>query len=367
VRIAQLANFVGPTSGGMRRAIDQLGQRYVAAGHERLLIIPGPEDRVTESASGIVAQVHGVRVSGGYRIILAMGGVLKALEQFTPTSVEVSDKWTLAGIGPWAQRRGVGSILFSHERLDDMASDFLRLPVRPLVHLRNRALAKDFDRVVVTTHYSAGEWAQTSARLVTVPLGVDVETFQPPAERSEPGAVIRLIHAGRMSREKYPQLAIAAAAELHRRGAQVELTVAGTGPHLAWLREQAEEAPVRFLGYVDGRDELARLYGAADISLSVAPTETFGLAVLEALACGTPVVTADQGGARELVDDSCAEWGAARASALADAVQRLHTRLVADPYALRQAARHRAELYSWDTSAQLMLDVHRDVSATPTT
>jgi alpha-1,6-mannosyltransferase len=350
----------------MRRAIDQLGRRYVSGGHERLLIIPGPEDRVTESAAGVVAQVRGVRVTGGYRIILEMGGVLKALERFAPTSVEVSDKWTLAGIGPWAKRQGVGSILFSHERLDDMASDFLRLPVRGLVHLRNRALARDFDRVVVTTRYSAGEWAATSARLVTVPLGVDLETFTPPEGRPKPGPVIRLIHAGRMSREKYPQLAIAATAELHRRGVPVELTVAGTGPHLAWLREQAEEAPVRFLGYVDGRDELAHLYGAADISLSVAPTETFGLAVLEALACGTPVVTADQGGARELVDDTCAEWGAARASALADAVERLHTRLVTEPYAVRQAARRRAELYSWDTSAQLMLDAHHEVSVETT-
>jgi len=363
VRIAQLANFVGPTSGGMRRAIDHLGQRYVAAGHERLLIIPGPEDRVTEGVSGVVAQVRGVRVTGGYRIILAMSGVLKALEDFAPTSVEVSDKWTLAGVGPWAKRRRVGSILFSHERLDDMASDFLRVPVRPLVHLRNRSLARDFDRVVVTTRYSAGEWDGTSARLVTVPLGVDLKTFRTPLERQDPGPVIRLIHAGRMSREKYPQLAIAAAAELHRRGVPVELTVAGTGPHLAWLREQAEEAPVRFLGYVDGREELARLYGEADISLSVAPTETFGLAVLEALACGTPVVTADVGGARELVDDTCAEWGAPRAAALADAVQRLRTRLVADPYGLRQSARTRAELYSWDTSAARMLAVHADVSA----
>lgn len=363
MRIAQLANFVGPTSGGMRRAIDQLGQRYVTAGHERLLIIPGPEDRVTESAAGVVAQVRGVGVTGGYRMILAMSGVLKALEDFAPTSVEVSDKWTLAGIGPWARRRHVGSILFSHERLDDMASDFLRVSVRGLIHLRNRALAKDFDRVVVTTRYSAGEWDGTSARLVTVPLGVDLETFRAPVERPDPGPVIRLIHAGRMSREKYPQLAIAAAAELHRRGVLVELTVAGTGPHLAWLREQAEEAPVRFLGYVDGREELARLYGKVDISLSVAPTETFGLAVLEALACGTPVVTADVGGARELVDDTCAEWGAPRAAALADAVQRLRTRLVADPYGLRQSARTRAELYSWDTSAARMLAVHADVSA----
>lgn len=362
MRIAQLANFVGPTSGGMRRAIDQLGQRYVSAGHERLLVIPGPEDRVTESAAGVVAQVHGVRVRGGYRIILDMGGVLRALEEFAPTSVEVSDKWTLAGIGPWAQRRKVGSILFSHERLDDMASDFLRFGVRPLVHLRNRALAKDFDRVVVTTSYSAGEWAGTRARLVTVPLGVDFEKFRPPVERPEPGPVVRLIHAGRMSREKYPQLAIAAVAELHRRGVQVELTVAGTGPHLAWLRAEAEEAPVRFLGYVDGRRELARLYGEADISLSVAPTETFGLAVLEALACGTPVVTADRGGARELVDESCADWGAPHASVIADAVERLYAKVVADPQGVRQAARTRAELYSWDASAARMLAVHREVT-----
>jgi len=40
---------------------------------------------------------------------------------------------------------------------------------------------------------------------------------------------------------------------------------------------------------------------------------------------------------------------------------------MADPYALRQAARRHAELYSWDTSAQLMLDVHREVSANATT
>ncbi|HSN10966.1 MAG TPA: glycosyltransferase, partial [Propionibacteriaceae bacterium] len=188
-------------------------------------------------------------------------------------------------------------------------------------------------------------------------------TFRPGPRPAE-GDVLRLVHAGHMSREKYPQLAIAAAAELDRRGVPVELTVAGTGPHLSWLRSLAEEAPVRFLGYVDGRDELARLYREADISLSVAPTETFGLAVLEALACGTPVVTADRGGARELVDGTCAEWGAPRASDLADAVQRLHARLLSDAEELHRAARQRAELYTWDASAQRMLSVHSEVSAT---
>lgn len=362
MRIAQLANFVGPTSGGMRRAIDQLGQRYVAAGHDRMLIIPGPEDQVTQGPAGTIVQVRGITVTGGYRIIVDLRAVYAALREFAPTSVEVSDKWTLAGVGRWARRHRVGSVLFSHERLDDMASDFLRVRVDVPVHLRNRGLARLYDRVVVTTAYSAGEWAGSGAHLVTVPLGVDLETFTPDAQVSPPDGVVRLVHAGRMSREKYPQLAIAAAAELARRGVPVELTIAGTGPHIEWLRQLAEGAPVRFLGYVDGRDELARLYRAADISLSVAPTETFGLAVLEALACGTPVVTADVGGARELVDDTCAQWGTPRAPALADAVQRLRDRLLADPVGLRQAARSRAELYSWGASAHRMLAVHQEVA-----
>ena len=83
----------------------------------------------------------------------------------------------------------------------------------------------------------------------------------------------------------------------------------GTGPHRDELEEIAADAPVTFHGHVADRDELAERIGEADIALSVCPGETFGLAVLEALACGTPVVTAAYGGARELVDESCGAWG----------------------------------------------------------
>ena len=49
LRIAQLANFVGPVSGGMKVAIDALGKGYVAAGHERILVLPGPNPRIPEA------------------------------------------------------------------------------------------------------------------------------------------------------------------------------------------------------------------------------------------------------------------------------------------------------------------------------
>ena len=368
-RIAQLANFVGPVSGGMKVAIDALGRGYVAAGHERILVIPGPKDRITESESGITVEIAAPRVSAGYRMIATPWRALDILDRFRPTSIESSDKWTLTPAAGWASRRGIGSVLFSHERLDDMLTMWVRrqFGVAAVVGALNRRLSKSFDVVVVTSDYSAGEFADTGAHLVKVPLGVDLKTFNP--DTREPGlptprpdGILRLCYIGRMSHEKSPHLAVAAAIELHRRGVPVRLDMYGVGPDTDAMKKQAGDAPVFFNGFVEGRDEVARRFAAADISMSVCPAETFGLASLEALACGTPVVTANRGGAHEIVDATSGEAGSPDANGLADAVLRLAPRLGPT---LREAARRRAEQFTWDASVEKMLRVHSEVAARP--
>lgn len=356
LRIAQLANFVGPVSGGMRTAVDALGAGYVAAGAERIMVVPGRRDEVVETEVGIVVRVRAPRLIGGYRMIAQPWRALDVLEQFRPTSVEVSDKWTLSPVARWARRRGIGSVLFSHERLDAQLALFLRRRAGtvPGVSALNNRLARAFDAVVVTSAYAAEEWGRTNAQLVRVPLGVDLETFTPvpgPADAS----VLRLVYLGRLSREKSPHLAVSTAVELHRRGVPVRLDVYGTGPHLAELRQLAVGSPVVFHGFVGSRAELALRVAEADIALSVCPAETFGLAVLEAQAAGVPVVTADRGGARELVDQTSGEWGSPDPASLADAVLRLAARSRAD---VRRAARARAERYDWSVSVDRMLTLH---------
>ncbi len=359
LRIAQLANFVGPTSGGMRTAIEHLGQGYIEAGAERILITPGERDSVTKTEHGTIVRMKAPKVGGGYRLITDPWRVIETLERFEPTTVEISDKSTLLPVARWAKKNDIGSVLFSHERLDAMLSlrTGRQLGVAAGVGALYKLLGRTYDAVVVTSRYAAAEFDEVTTPLIRIPLGVDLETFHP--SRAEPvdDGLLKLVHAGRLSREKSPHLAVATAVELHRRGVPVRLDVYGSGPHLDELIAIAGNAPVHFHGYVDGRITLAKHLAEADIALSVCPGETFGLAVLEALAAGTPVVTADTGGARELVTDACGRWGQAHPKALADAV--LELTQVPDR---RRAARERAEQYDWDTCVQHMLRLHTQLT-----
>ncbi|TDD17607.1 glycosyltransferase [Kribbella turkmenica] len=355
LRIAQLANFVGPTSGGMRTAIEHLGQGYADAGAERIVITPGERDSVTETAAGTVIRLKAPKVGGGYRLITDPWKVIELLERFRPTTVEISDKSTLLPVARWARRNDVGAVLFSHERLDAMLSLRMgrQLGVAAGVGALYKLLSRTYDAVVVTSRFAAAEFDEVTTPLVRIPLGVDLDTFHPSLATPADDGVLKLVHAGRLSREKSPHLAVATAAELHRRGVPMRMDVYGSGPHLDELVAIAGAAPITFHGYVDGRRTLAKHLAEADIALSVCPGETFGLAVLEALAAGTPVVTADIGGARELVDASCGRWAPANPSALADAALAL-----ADLPGRRPAARRRAELYDWQTCTNRMLTLH---------
>ena len=387
MRIAQLANFIGPDSGGMRTAIEALGRGYADAGADRLLVIPGPVDATTTTSLGEVVQLRAPRVGGGYRLIVEPWRVIDALEGFGPTSVEVNDKTTLLPVTRWARRHGIGSVLFSHERLDDMVRlrTGLEASAKVSIALLNRLLVRQFDAAVVTSSYARSEFAAPAASVgtpvVTVPLGVDLGTFRPEAgvvstgsttegARTTEGAAptstgpIRLVHVGRLSREKSPHLAVATAVELHRRGVPVQLDVYGRGPHRDELEEVAGDAPVVFHGHVASRSDLAARIAAADVALSVCPGETFGLAVLEALACGTPVVTASTGGASELIDAASGAWGEPEPGSLADAVLRVAAR---DVVVRRAAARARAERFPWSATVDRMLAVHAGLTHRPGT
>jgi alpha-1,6-mannosyltransferase len=117
MRIVRLANFVAARSGGLRTALHELGRQYAAAGHEPVLVIPGPRAGEEHTTAGRVITVPGVRVpwTGGYRVIVARHRLVRLLERLEPDRLEVSDRFTLRWTGDWARARGVASMMVSHE------------------------------------------------------------------------------------------------------------------------------------------------------------------------------------------------------------------------------------------------------------
>ncbi|MEO7193739.1 MAG: glycosyltransferase [Pseudonocardiaceae bacterium] len=363
MRIVQLANFYGPRSGGLRTALHHLGSGYAAGGHEVVLVVPGARRFDELMPSGVRRiTLPAVRIprTGGYRAVDPCR-VRALLAGLRPDRIEVSDRLTLRGLGRWAAARGVPSVVISHERLDRLLHQFL-LPgpvARRVADWANRRMAASYDTVVCTTGFARAEFDRIGARnVVQVPLGVDLAMFAPTrrdaAVRAElaRGADAMLVHCGRLSPEKHVERSVDTVAQLHESGRRVRLVIAGDGPCRAALWRRAAGLPVTFLGFVPSRAEVATLLATSDVSLAPGPHETFGLAALEALACGTPVVVSRSSALSELIRPSCGAAVADHAPAFADAV----TRLLAVPEpARRAAARSRAEQFTWSTTVTGML------------
>lgn len=362
MHIVRIANFVSPTSGGIKTALREWGQVYRARGHQVSLVIPGPGEPESEEPQGRIYRVGALPVgSSGYSLIWKRSEITALLDRLQPDSIEVSDRSTLRWTGAWARKNGVGSIMISHENLTGIMDRRTPVPAKPahfLANVVNGRSAKAYDMIVAPSEYSAQEFHRMGVPAEVVPLGVDLETFAPGAPRPPlDGRPAHIIHCGRLSPEKNPQLSIKTMEVLLQRGHDVEMTVLGHGPMRDELIGMAQDLPIKFHAYITDRAELAHQMTLADAAIAPGPVETFGLAALEALACGVPTVCPVEGALGEVVG----EGGLAARShpgAFADAI----TALLNDP-AARTAARDQAEHFTWEASADHMLAVHELVSS----
>ena len=355
--VAQTANFFGPHSGGLKTTLDELGRGYLRAGHDRILIVPGPRfDDRRGDAGRIVTIASPALGQTGYRVIVDWRQVAEILGQAGVDRLEVSDKLTLWPLGQWATARDIPAVLLSHERLDAILAARVPSWVRlaPYTDRWNRRVAAGFPTVVCTSTFSLAEWERAAVLAVTVPLGVDLATFRPATRQATD--VAELVCVGRLSAEKRPELALRTLSELVDAGVAAHLTMVGDGPMAEALMCSARRLPVTFTGHVADRAHVAQLLGIADVAIAPCPAETFGLSALEALACGTPVVMTDQGAAKELLTPWCGLAAPARPSAMAAAVAKV---LALPATFVRTAARRRAEQFPWAATVNAMRALHR--------
>jgi alpha-1,6-mannosyltransferase len=369
LRIVRLANFVMPRSGGLHTALRGLGEGYLAAGHEPVLVVPGETAGDEQTSHGRVITVPGPVLpgTGGYRVLAGRRRLTQLLERLRPDRLEVSDRSTLRWTGEWARRAGVPAMMVSHESLAGLLAVW-GLPATLSDRIAGRLNARTaatYDRVVCTTSWAAEEFRRIGAtNVVEVPLGVDLELFHPDrhdaalrAQFARPDQAL-IVHCGRLSAEKRPELAVQTLAALHRDGVPAVLVAVGDGPRRRAVAAAAAGLPVHLVGFIPDRFRVAALLATADVVLAPGPVETFGLAGLEAMASGTPVVVHAASALPQVVGPP--ELGAGLAapgdpSAFADAVRRL---LARPEQARRAAARARAERYNWPAAVAGFLRAH---------
>ena len=317
------------------------------------IVAPGPS----------TAETHGIPApplpfSGGYRFPLLRNSAARAIISQQPDLIEVGDPYRFA----WAaldagQRLGIPVAAFYHSNLDALSDHRLTRAVRPAVRRYLHHLYRQYDGVFAASRWSADTLRSLGLdNVVLQPLGVDCALFHPQRRddqwRRELGFAdsdVLLLYAGRFAPEKnLDQLAAAVA----RLGAPFVLVAIGDGPR------PPSGARVRVLPYHSEALQLARALASADLFVHAGDQETFGLAPLEALACGTPVVVRARGGFLDLIDADAAV-GVERdgCDALAEAIRDVAPRAAS----LRNAARRRACEFDADRSFSRLLKRYNEM------
>ena len=204
-------------------------------------------------------------------------------------------------------------------------------------------------------------------RLKVMCNGVDLERFQlldrtvMRRELGLPADAPLLLTVGNLHEHKGQRLALETLTRLRATAglADARLLVVGTGPDAGWLRQRAQALnladAVQLVGPVP-HHQLSRWYSAADILVLASSREGWPNVLLEAMACGTPVVASAVGGVAEIVQADEAGRVVAQRSVdgFSTAVLDLWSRRPC-----RAQVRRYAERFSWDATTRHQLDLFR--------
>ncbi len=359
-------------------------------------------DRENPQAGGAETHLHeifGRLVSRGHRVALLASGWDGCVPRVTLDGIEVhrtGHRYTFSVAAPRYFRRNLRTRAF-----DVVVEDLNKVPVftpywtnapvvllvhhlfgatafreagpllaagtwfleRPIPHVFKRRPTIAISKSTRDDLVARGMRAES---IEVIPNGIDTDLYTPAPDgrRYERPTVLYL---GRVKKYKCVDLILAAVAVLAAEGLDLRLVVGGKGDYLATLRALASRLGisdrVEFPGFVDDESKL-ELFRRSWVHVLASPKEGWGIANLEAAACGTPTVASDAPGLRESVVDG--ETGFLVPHGDVNALARRIELILRDPElraTLGRGGRRFAESYSWDASAEAMEGALRRVVA----
>ena len=310
MRVAFFAETFLPATDGVVTRLRHTIEELLKTGDEMLIIAPryghGP-------ASYMGVPIHRVAavplpIYPQFMLAPTNLGVGKALRSFKPDLIHAVNPVVLGWGAPlYARRLRVPLVASYHTNVATYAGyyglgRFDSLTRRYTMWLHNKA-----DINLCTSEATREHLKEEGMERVHLwPQGVDTRRFRPDRYSKKRRVKLSaghpedrlLIYVGRLGREK----GIESLKPMLGRAPGTRLAIVGDGPARRELERKFVGTPTVFAGLLHGK-QLARAYASADVFVFPSTTETLGMAMIEALASGLPVIAARSGAVHEVVED----------------------------------------------------------------
>lgn len=284
MRIQIASDAWRPQVNGVVRTLETMETELRAMGHEVDYVTP---DRFVTLPCPTYPEIR--------LALLPRRRVTGMIDSFQPAAIHISTEGPLGhAVRRYCLSRRLPFTTAFHTRFPEYIHARARIPLTATYAVLRRFHAPA-TRMMVATPSLRDELARRGFRnLAFWGRGVDLELFRPGPKDALAGPRPAWLYVGRVAVEKNVEAFLA----LDLPGAK---HVVGDGPQLAELRRRHPE--VRFHGAKHGA-ELARCYAGADVFVFPSLTDTFGLVLLEALACGVPVAAYPVTGPLDVIGDA---------------------------------------------------------------
>ena len=314
--------FSATASGGVRTYLAAKARALSRPGIRHTIVVPGESTRADEWEGGTLYSIRSPEFpfAPAYRQLIDWRAVRDVFDAVNPSVIEIGSPFADPILVRMAlDRRRVPVVGFYHADLvrtfaepfvDHAVLSPLRVILRTAARRMVRSIYNRFDATVCASSCVARELRSLGVEHVhEVPLGVDLDTFRPLEStdghplRSGNGAPVA-IFVGRFCPEKRLDVLLDGHAMVPREE-RPHLFLVGDGNIRNSIAGRARDGGgVTLLPYVSDREELVRMYNAADYYVAPGPGETFGLSIGEALACGLPVMCVARGAGPDRVEGS---------------------------------------------------------------